>query len=158
MGEFLFHPEHRHWHLDGFSLYEVWSLTPEGTLAQRLASSGKVSYCLMDITYHRPGIASGPVPAPHYGAGCGQRLQGISPGWVDTYKSYLADQWVDITGLVDGPYALVSTVNPSGLLAETNLANNAGITYFLLSKLRIPVYGDTCRDIGIFPERINRKD
>jgi hypothetical protein len=48
MGNFYFHEEHNHWHWDGFSLYEIWSIDEDGNLAELLSESGKVGYCIRD--------------------------------------------------------------------------------------------------------------
>jgi hypothetical protein len=29
VGEFVFHPEHNHWHLGNFARYEMWTISPE---------------------------------------------------------------------------------------------------------------------------------
>lgn len=137
-GELIFHHPHDHWHWEGFSIYEVWSVTADGSLGELLASSDKVSYCMRDDT----AVESGPrdwstLPArqipdrPRY-LGCGWQLQGISAGWSDIYIESLPGQAVDISDLPDGLYALKSTVNPEGLLAEADTTNNAAITFFAL--------------------------
>jgi hypothetical protein len=69
--------------------------------------------------------------------GCNQRRQGLSVGWGDTYHSYLDGQTLDLTGLPDGFYALVSTVNPDGAVLEENYHNNSAQVYLLLSGKRI---------------------
>lgn len=50
--------------------------------------------------------------------------QGISPGCFDEYDINLPCQWIDITGLPDGPYILQITVNPLHTIAESNYTNN----------------------------------
>lgn len=45
-------------------------------------------------------------------------------GWGDTYAWNLAGQWIDITGLGNGDYWLLSTADPENLLAETDDGNN----------------------------------
>jgi hypothetical protein len=153
VGEFIFHPQHLHWHLEGFSLYEIWSLTREGRLDARLASSGKVSYCVMDASLNLPGPAEPASATPRFYT-CGASQQGISAGWMDTYKESVAGQWLDITPLKSGNYALISTVDPDDILMEADDRNNRAITYFQLAGHRILRYGDLLRDIGIFPDRL----
>lgn len=135
VGEFILHPQHKHWHLDEFAFYEIWSLNPSGNLDQIVASSGKVSFCIQD--YGR---------SPHlvefryaYYTRCGQALQGISVGWYDTYDYYLAGQSIEITSLEDGVYALVSTADPFNLIQELDETNNIAVVYFELdgNQLRI---------------------
>jgi len=135
VGQFVFHPEHSHWHLDGFSLYELWSVNPDGTLDQVLATSGKVSFCLRDIRRsHEPVVAANAAFTS-----CGARRQGISAGWIDTYQYYLPGQTIDITGLPDGRYALMSTADPFNLLRESEEGNNFALVYLNLEGGRVQV-------------------
>jgi len=120
-GEFVFHPGHNHWHLEDFALYEVWSLTPEGDLDTVVAFTDKLSYCLRDNT--RADMPDAP-PRPFY-TECNQELQGISVGWIDTYKFDTPGQIVDISDVPDGMYALRSTVDPDNHLQEMDDTNNA---------------------------------
>ncbi len=131
VGEFVYHPGHEHWHLDGFSLYEIWSLKSDGSLDALQVSSGKVSYCLQD-TDPSPASGAGPASSPRQYYACQPQLQGISPGWIDTYASDLPGQWLDISNLPDGSYALVSRTDPYNLVRETNEHNNDALTYFQL--------------------------
>lgn len=127
VGEFVFHPTHDHWHFDGFALYELWSLAPDGGLDRMLSSSDKLSYCLLDTDPPERGSAQ--FSARRSYAGCGRRLQGLSPGWGDTYKSSLDGQSLDVTGVVDGFYALKSTTNPQSYLHEEDYNNNSAVLY-----------------------------
>lgn len=128
-GVFAFHPDHDHWHLGNFALYEVWSLDSDGDLDEVVAVTDKVSYCLMDET--RSDLPNA-YPEPTYTL-CDQTIQGISPGWIDTYEHNTPGQIVDITDLPDGVYALRSTVDPDDQLREMDNSNNAGTVYFELS-------------------------
>jgi hypothetical protein len=121
-----YHPEHYHWHLDDFARYEVWTAAPGGVLRNLMRTNGKVSYCIMDTdrlpgTEHASGYHS-----------CGPSLQGLSVGWADTYERHLPGQWVDISGLPDGFYALRSIVDPFDFLWETNELNNDVLLTFHL--------------------------
>ncbi|OGO39009.1 MAG: hypothetical protein A2W35_15200 [Chloroflexi bacterium RBG_16_57_11] len=127
VGEFVWHPTHDHWHFDEFTLYELWTLTPDYRLGQVVASSDKLSYCVMDTDVVDP---DHPRLARRQGfEGCGQRLQGLSVGWGDTYKSSLDGQALDLTGLPDGYYALTSSVNPNAMILEENYSNNSTRVY-----------------------------
>ena len=127
VGDFVWHPTHDHWHFDEFTLYELWTLTPDYRLGQVVASSDKLSYCVMDTDVVDP-------DHPHVSTrqgyvGCGQRLQGLSIGWGDTYKSTLDGQALELTGLPDGFYALTSTVNPNAVILEEDYGNNSTRIY-----------------------------
>ena len=135
IGEFVFHPGHNHWHLDSFSVYELWTLQPNGMLDQVIATSGKVSYCLRDIyrsaeaeQIDRAGFTS-----------CSPVRQGLSVGWTDVYQYYLAGQSIDITGLEDGTYALMSIADPFNLIQESNETNNGIVIYLEIREAKVTV-------------------
>jgi hypothetical protein len=143
-GEFVFHPDHDHWHLANFARYEVWSLTPEGQLSRVLAFTDKVSYCLRDNS--RSDVAGA---ARLTYARCNRALQGISVGWIDTYEFDTPGQIVDITAVPNGVYAVRSTVDPDNQLRESNDANNSAIIYIELAGNRVSVIDsrDTLRQL-----------
>lgn len=127
VGEFVWHPTHDHWHFEDFTVYELWSLTPNGEREALVSSSDKLSYCVIDtdpIDQRHPAF----VPRRRYG-GCGQRLQGLSAGWGDTYQSHLDGQSIDISQVADGIYALVSRTNPEEIVVEANPYNNSAVVY-----------------------------
>lgn len=137
VGEFVWHPTHDHWHFDEFTLYEVWTLKPDHSLGEVVASSDKLSYCVMDTDVvdreqprfsQRQGYIS-----------CGQRQQGLSVGWGDTYKSTLDGQALDLTGLPDGFYALTSSVNPNAVVLEQDYTNNSAQLYLAILEDRLVV-------------------
>jgi len=127
VGEFVWHPGHDHWHFEDFAVYQLWSLTPAGELDRIVASSAKLSYCLIDtdvVAPEHPGYA-----ARRRYRGCGRTLQGLSVGWGDKYDSFLDGQSLDLSGLTDGLYGLVSTTNPNASLVEADYTNNVAIVY-----------------------------
>jgi hypothetical protein len=115
----IYHPEHGHWHLDGFARYELWSTTHAGQLLDIVSVSGKISYCLIDTDR-----LTAPEGSRRGYANCSASRQGMSAGWADTYKSHLAGQWVDISGLPDGYYVLRSVADPHNHLREMDDDNN----------------------------------
>lgn len=127
-----FHPQHRHWHFDDFAKYELKTLNADGTVGGtvevvgRLVQSTKVSFCIIDV-HHRESLPGSPASA--YYTQCGRdSTLGISIGWSDEYHSTLAGQYVDITGVANGTYCLVSTADPLTKLADSNRGNNvAGV-------------------------------
>jgi hypothetical protein len=52
---------------------------------------------------------------------------------MDVYLWDTPGQEIDITGLPNGTYALVSTANPDGILMEADLENNSATTAFWLT-------------------------
>ncbi len=135
IGEFVFHSGHNHWHLDSFSVYEIWSLQSNGMLDQVVATSGKVSYCLRDI--HRSAEAEQIDRAGF--TSCSSVRQGLSVGWTDVYQYYLAGQSIDITGLEDGTYALMSIADPFNLIQESDETNNGIVIYLEIEGARVTV-------------------
>lgn len=137
VGEFVWHPTHDHWHMGQFTLYELWTLNPDLSLGRVMASSDKLSYCAMDTDIVDPGHPRFPLRRGY--VGCGQYKQGLSIGWGDTYQSFLDGQSLDVTGLPDGYYVLISAVNPDGLILEENYINNAARVYLELRGDRMAV-------------------
>ncbi len=135
IGEFVFHSGHNHWHLDSFSVYELWTLQSNGMLDQVVATSGKVSYCLRDI--HRSAQAEQIDRAGF--TSCSPIRQGLSVGWTDVYQYYLAGQSIDITGLEDGTYALMSIADPFNLIQESDETNNGVVIYLEIRDAKVAV-------------------
>jgi hypothetical protein len=116
----VFHAAHRHWHFEDFASYELKRLN-DGKV---VASSTKVSFCIIDIQRRQPDLAGS--PSDKYYTQCDRNSTlGVSVGWSDEYHSTLADQHVPLTGVQDGTYCLVSTVDPASKLVEKSRANNA---------------------------------
>src|SRR6266496_442776 len=117
IGTFVFHPAHTHWHFENFARYELHYVAAEVSVVSSVfAAAEKVSFCLVDDVFLDPVLE-------HTGSqsytNCGQLSpQGISVGWVDVYPWTLPDQDLDITGIPDGDYWLVSTADPGNLINE----------------------------------------
>ncbi|HUF37441.1 MAG TPA: lysyl oxidase family protein [Anaerolineales bacterium] len=138
-GIFDFHEAHGHWHWEGFGLYEVLSVAETGRLGDIVAASDKIGYCLIDVDPH-PDLDEEQVSDPFY-TSCAWRRQGISSGWTDTYEAHIGGQYVDISDLPDGLYALRSTVDPDNIIIEFDETNNSSLVYFYL-------YGDNLIVMG----------
>lgn len=124
VGEFVYHPEHEHFHFGDFARYELWTAASYRRALQSgfrsgtpLARSEKVGFCVLDFRHAQ--TDRGP-PAPVYQT-CTPILEGLSVGWSDVYAWFLDDQWVDVgtTPLADGAYVLRSVADPSNLLFES---------------------------------------
>ena len=139
VGEFVFHDRHEHWHLEQFASYEVWSVDKMGSLENMVASGGKVSYCVMDVSLAENGLSEGIVPRYRSYTHCEENRQGLSVGWVDTYKYFYPGQSIEVSALEDGIYALVSTVDPLHLIREGNNHNNSAKVYFELRELQLKI-------------------
>jgi hypothetical protein len=127
VGEFIFHPTHVHWHFEEFTLYELWSLTPDGRLGAIVSSSDKLSYCVIDTDVINPENPAFTPRRRYYG--CGRSLQGLSAGWGDQYKSFLDGQSIQLSGVQNGYFALISTANPEAIVLESNYSNNTARHY-----------------------------
>lgn len=137
----IYHAGHQHFHFADFAKYDL--LVKSGTgYALTEKKGNKTSFCIMDTTRFQGTYAS-------VYRTCGGELQGLTPGWGDTYDFTLADQWVVLgtQPLPDGEYALQSVADPRDLLDEGGRAinparetNNTALTYFTVSsgQLRNP--------------------
>jgi hypothetical protein len=136
VGEFYFEDNHNHWHWTNFSVYRIWSLKDNLRFDQVVAGSEKVGYCLLDLIPYsdyieNPDAELKPASQREYHV-CTWSRQGISADWTDTYKSHIPGQYVEITHLEDGVYALESIVDPSGVIVEANKSNNSTFVLFKL--------------------------
>jgi len=113
VGTFSFqgHESHNHWHLDDFAIYQLVNPTTQ----QVVASGDKISFCLLDYVKYDSQAGPGVYTCDN---------QGISKGWADVYSSGLDGQFINITGVPDGTYELVSTADPLGRLHESSRTNN----------------------------------
>ena len=119
VGQFVYHPGHRHFHLDNYARYTLTPVDPNTGVSPR--TSTKTSFCIMDTT-KLLNLAGSPSTAVY--DGCGGTLQGMSVGWGDRYGYSLAGQEIDITSLPDNDYVLSIKVNPLGDLRESSLVDN----------------------------------
>lgn len=101
---FVFSPCHNHYHISGFSDYEL--LNSSG---QPAALGHKQAFCLEDLLkYSNDNKSSGYVCAN----------QGITTGWADWYFKQLSGQWIDITGVPEGDYTVYVRINAAGTFDE----------------------------------------
>ena len=125
--DFIYHPEHHHFHLASFASYELLREVPDGGLVPT-GQGGKQSSCVLDS---RPTTSTGP-RIPEF-TGCEEGRQGLSVGRQDTYAASLPDQWVDLGSgpLPDGTWVLRYAVGPLRQIAEGGrTANNVAETRF----------------------------
>jgi hypothetical protein len=52
-------------------------------------------------------------------------VNGISVGWADVYNWFLADQYIEISGVPDGVYVLETVANPARTVHETTFDDNS---------------------------------
>lgn len=124
VGEFSYHLSHSHWHFEGFANYSLVTAKASDTVIRGTTkrSSQKTTFCVIDTDRVDGSLVH--AEAQRY-TRCGQNdWTGLSVGWGDRYGWDLPGQDIDISGLPDGYYWLVSTVDFQQRLTETNDANN----------------------------------
>ena len=114
-----YHPEHNHFHVNGFALY---TLKAVGAASTQGKTAEKTSFCIEDTTpidLRLPG-------APNSGVytTCNPTVQGVSVGWGDRYGPSLEGQAFDITGDPEGDYELTIETDPVDNFTETNETDN----------------------------------
>jgi hypothetical protein len=100
---FEFAPCHGHYHIKGFSSYDL--LDSHGAT---VVAGHKQGFCFEDSFKYDGGKSNG--------YHCG--YQGITSGWGDWYYKQLTGQWIDITGIPEGDYVVRVTINQAGTFDE----------------------------------------
>jgi len=150
-GACMFHPQHAHFHYLGLSSYTMYrapagdATTPPNIQTAPVARGIKLGYCLIDVdlfaniaepgtfwprTYSFP-TCNVPPGAPTSADSPFEEM-GVSRGWGDVYTWDLPGQFIDITGVPDGVYDVVSIANPSCLLAESAPGMEMAVTRIVL--------------------------
>ncbi len=130
VSQFVFHPEHNHWHIGDVALFEIRVGSPTGPIYGQ--NSLKTTFCLID--WYRLVGNSPTTDRVFVDCQAKSPYQGISPGWVDQYHQELEGQSLDITGAPVGTYYLVSTSNPAGVFIESDYSNNTAWVSFALTR------------------------
>jgi uncharacterized repeat protein (TIGR01451 family) len=117
---------HNHWHvrdLETTVLVRVSNSVEVGAIAKR-------GYCFYDNYRYKLSLPGAPQTPVYTGCGTSSALavtMGLSVGWGDRYPYNLAYQYVDITGLADGRYRLITVADASNWFVETNENNNSAM-------------------------------
>ena len=151
-GDYVWHPEHSHFHFEGFADYQLWTRTDYDAwllsgrkLGQAQRRGTKTTACVWDS--YRVQALPGSPSAKFYDR-CTTDVQGISVGWGDAYYYTLPEQWIDLgtSPLPDGRYVLRSVADPGNRLYESQAKGDAareseqaneGVTFFSVSGGRI---------------------
>ncbi len=142
VGRFVHHQAHDHWHLDNFVLYELYRSNSQGELLERLHSSGKTGYCMVDTETAPQRVEVEEIRAEQaVYQSCRNRRQGLSVGWVDIYHYWYAGQSLEMGTKPFGIYALRSVVDPDNIVREADEHNNKYTVYFLIEGGELKVYG-----------------
>jgi hypothetical protein len=115
---------HGHWHYLDFERYAL--LGRAGGAA--LARGHKAGFCLGDRYRVSPAVTTFPVflfeTCDRGRPNVLSTGAGISVGFGDDYPANVAGQYLDVTHLRSGHYALVNQVNPRRLLRESSYSND----------------------------------
>jgi hypothetical protein len=156
VSEFVFHPQHNHWHLDQVALFEIHTADDDGRGGDIgpvfSGESQKTTFCLIDVIQIDTNSPTGDrtywdcFPDAH---------QGISAGWGDQYHHATPGQELEITDAQPGVYYLVSTANEEQAFLESDYTNNTAWTSFKVTRdskgnakvaevAKSPCSGDMC--------------
>lgn len=136
--QFSRQPTHEHFHLRDIERYRLFSLA-DGTYE----NSFKRGFCMGDS--YDPGIMIANKPAVggfdgDLGSACGQAhpealriVEGLSVGWGDYYSPLVEGQYVDLTGLPEGDYRVVTELDPFQRLIVGSRERSVGGADFHLS-------------------------
>jgi hypothetical protein len=157
VGNFIYHPTHKHWHLEAVAQYSVHNALDNGMGGKysknvlNSVTSEKVSFCLIDSFNLNPDVKN----EIKYQK-CEQNIQGISAGYVDMYNYYLPGQNLRLKGLENGQiFYMVVNVNPKRIYQELNIENNVAWVSFSISgeggskKLNVIGYSDCSGTKGL---------
>ncbi|HSC21940.1 MAG TPA: lysyl oxidase family protein, partial [Solirubrobacterales bacterium] len=129
---FYWHAAHKHYHFDNWGRYELWTKADydnwiaSGRKTGNPVVGSKTTSCVEDEEFIKT-LPHQPYPPAYEANGCfpnsqNLMLQGLSPGWGDTYDYYRPDQWIDLGEngkLANGTYVLRSIVDPLNKIYES---------------------------------------
>ncbi len=166
IGRAEYHAIHGHYHILDFVETILYEFDEEsGERGQDTGFGRKTGFCIIDGGLIDP--LNPRAEAKYQGGGCCYLAglctldmishpyfsMGMSPGWYDIYPWWRADQYVEVSGLADGTYELVSRINPDGLLTEATIANNEAGTIFRLAGDQVEVLEQWSQaDVGPHPD------
>jgi Concanavalin A-like lectin/glucanases superfamily/Fibronectin type III domain/Lysyl oxidase len=156
---FYWHAAHQHYHFDNWGRYELWTMAgyeawiASGRTEGNPVVGSKTTSCVEDEEFIKT-LPNQPYPPAYSANGCfpnaqNLMLQGLSPGWGDTYDYYRPDQWIDLGEngkLSDGTYVLRSVVDPLNKIYESpgkadsnteSQIDNEAITIFKVEKNKL---------------------
>ena len=132
VGLFYWHAVHSHYHYDDWGNYQLWPKASYDAWVASGRQSGnpldvgtKTTSCILDEEFIKT-KPNTPYPGNYPLAGCstnsqGQLIEGLSPGWGDTYDHYRFEQWIDLdqANLANGQYVLRSVTDPLNKIYES---------------------------------------
>ncbi|MDD3498521.1 MAG: lysyl oxidase family protein [Candidatus Moranbacteria bacterium] len=133
VGDFVFHPDHNHWHFENFVEFGIYALKNDSEPDQKLAGTGKLTFCIHDYAPLPENLPGKPDKAVYPWCDNYADIQGISVGWADTYVAEIPGQEIDITGIPDGKYAFRASIDPENLIMEKVEDNNFSFSLIEIS-------------------------
>lgn len=136
IGEFVYHPGHKHWHLEDYVFYQ---LIPSADSSETpITQTDKMSFCIWDEDRENSELPNAS-DVQIFPFDCARQIQGMSVGWSDTYGAEFEGQEMNITEIPDGEYIFRSIVNPDRKVEEKDYDNNTSEVRILLSGNNIEV-------------------
>ena len=152
-GPCVFHVPHGHFHYQNMATFSLHTVNPDGTTGPTLRTAKKVGFCLTDVhqaAFGNPGPGN-PGSAANGGRqywfpNCNLPSQldanawvrmGISAGWGDVYTWDVPQQYIEVSGVPDGLYDVLSVANPLSQLLEAG-GHSAG-----QARSRVCIHGDS---------------
>lgn len=132
VGEFVFHPEHNHWHIENYTQFQLWRYGDDGVPTELVTTTDKMSFCVWDEKIYEPNIQN--VPPGRTYPECSRKTQGIeiqgnSVGWGDSYAANFEGQELIIDGVPDGNYLVKPVINVDNKILESDFSNNESSVY-----------------------------
>lgn len=131
VGAAQFHVVHGHFHYRGLAHFALHEWDEEtGLRGEEVGRGTKQGFCFLDwgpmedpeVDPENQQNAEVDCLVPDPAAGWSM---GITVGWYDYYWAALSDQYVEVSGVPDGTYELVSVADGPGTLLETDEEDNA---------------------------------
>jgi hypothetical protein len=130
IGKFVFHPDHEHWHIADYTVFELWKYNENGDRSELITSTNKISFCIWDENPYDLTLKGAPQVGKYPRCDdTNSEPQGISIGWSDTYSAGTPGQELDIADVPDGDYLIRSVINPDRKILESNYENNEYTDY-----------------------------
>lgn len=149
-----FHATHAHFHYKNFGQPRLWLSNAQGEriAPHPVAVGDKVGFCPIDIenfAFGEKGDAArvytfercnNPTESDATGT---YMVTGISPGWADVYNWFLADQYIEVSGVADGYYLLESIADPAATVVESHESDNSVEVLIRLCGEQVDLVGTT---------------
>lgn len=132
---------HNHWHVRDLEGYVLQNTNP--SVAPVMRTGAKHGFCFFDNYTYNLQLTDAPSARAYTRCGFGPSdtavTMGLSIGWGDLYNASLPDQYIDITGLPPGEYAITATADVQRFFDESDETNNATTAVIRISKKGVVV-------------------